>query len=310
MLSFKQGQQIAEIEYKDSKKKPKILKVADEVTDDPEIVCNNLDEILPKSFYTGLKNVSTTNMILLKKAIRTQNKNLLLQGNNTLHDAYNISNELLSELLKKNFYIPPSEGKINVIPMKESCRIGVFGASGVGKSYWIGQFLKQYKRRYKKNQIYVFSPILDDSAFSESKPIYIRIDETILNDLLSIEEFSNSCCIFDDIESVKDKKVREAVLHFRDAVLETGRHENITCMCVSHIILNGSETKRLLNEAEEVVLFPRSNFNAIKNLCSRYYGMSRDDLNYIKQIGEKSRSITIKRAFPTCIISEQNVRVI
>lgn len=309
MLSFTKGQTIAEIVYKD-KKKPKDIKLLDETMETPEIIPKNLDELLPKSFYSGLRNVSSTNLLLLKKAIKTQNKNLIANGNNALQSAFNTANELLIELCKKNFYIPPSEGSIECLPLQESSRVSIFGPSGVGKSTWTGNFLQQYKKKFKKNKIYVFSPIRGDTAFDKVKVDYIRLDDSILDEPLEIKEFTDSVCVFDDIESINDKKIKDAVEKFRDICLECGRHENITTLCISHIILNGPATKRMLNESDQVVVFARSNFNAIKNLCTRYYGFSKDDINYLKQIGEKSRWQVIKRSFPTCIISSNNIRVL
>jgi hypothetical protein len=308
-LSYTRGQPIAEIIYKDKRKK-KEIKLLDEIPEKPDIVCNNLDELLPKSFYSGLRNISSTNLILLKKAIKAQNPNILPLRNNIIVEAYRLASELLEELCKKNYYIPKSEGHLEVLPLNESSRISVFGPSGVGKSTWTGTFLKQYSSRYKKNDIFVFSPIKGDSAFDKVKVNYVKIDDNILDDPLDISEFENSCCVFDDIESINDKKLQEAVIFFRDICLETGRHKNITTLCISHIILNGSQSKKMLNESDQVVVFPRSNMNAIKNLVVRYYGFSKDDVNYLKHIGEKSRWTCIKRSFPTCIISENNIRVI
>ncbi|MBS1737344.1 MAG: ATP-binding protein [Bacteroidetes bacterium] len=322
MISFTKGQTIAEVVYKDPQKKSlgafssdkklkkKEIKLFDETLDQPEIIPNNLDEMLPKSFYSGLRNISSTNLILLKKAIKTQNKKLLPIGNNAMNDAYNAANLLLIELCKKNFFIPPTEGYIECLPLQESSRVSIFGPSGVGKSTWTGNFLEQYHKKYKKNKIYVFSPIREDGAFKKVETEYVRLEDSILDHPLQIQEFKDSCCVFDDIESINDKKIRQSIETFRDICLETGRHENITTLCISHVILNGPSTKRMLNESDQVVVFARSNFNAIKNLCVRYYGFSRDDVNYLKQIGEKSRWQCIKRSFPTCIISQNNIRVI
>ena len=311
MLSLKTGQPIADVIYTDKKKKPKTLKLSEDITEVPEIIPDHLDELLPKSFYSGLRNVSSTGMILLKKAIKSRSP-ALLQGSAHLNDIYRAAVVILEDIVKKSFYIAPGEGHLEVLPLQESSRISIMGPSGVGKSTWVGNFLLQYRKKYKKNKIFVFSPILDDDAFN--KPTldvsYVKLDDTLLADPLDISEFENSCLIFDDIESINDKKLQEAVIFFRDVCLETGRHRNITVLCVSHIILNGAQSKKMLNESDEVVVFPRSNFNAIKNLCIRYYGFTKDDVNYLKTIGQQSRWAMVKRSFPTCIVSSNAIRIL
>ncbi|MBS1735273.1 MAG: ATP-binding protein [Bacteroidetes bacterium] len=309
MLSFKKGQTIAKIIFKE-KKKDKDIKLEEDMTDLPQIVPKNLDELIPKSFYSGLRSVSSINLILLKKAIRTQNRSLLPGTNRALQSSFDTAKELLTELCKKNLYIPPSEGSIECVPLQESSRIAVLGPSGVGKSTWTGNFLKQYHQKYKMNKIYIFSPIDDDNAFKGIPLEYIRLDQSTVDDPMDIAEFYNSICVFDDVESIKDKAIKEAIQKFMDICLETGRHKNITTLCVSHIILNGPSTKRMLNESDQVVVFPRSNFNAIKNLCVRYYGFDKDTINYLKDIGQRSRWAVIRRSYPTCIISSNNVRVV
>ena len=312
MLSFKSGQQIAEIEYKskkDAKNKPKTIYVKDDEGDKNEMIGVNKDDILPKSFYTGLKNTGTTQLVLLKRAIR-ESKPGYLANNMNLKTAYDQAQLLLKDLEKKYFVIPKSEGNIKPIPLQESSRMGVFGPSGVGKSTFIAQWLKTYKEKYPKNSIFVFSPKLNDPAFDKIKNLhYVKIDDSILASPLDVSEFQNSVCIFDDIESITNKALNEAVRRFRDQCYEVGRApHNITTIAVHHVILANQATKIILNESEEVVLFPKSNFSAVSNLCRRYYGFDRDQLNYLKDV--PSRWVVIKRSYPTCIISENAVKVL
>jgi len=309
MLSFKSGQQIAEVEFKNKKMKPKTLYVKDDEGEKSDITGLDKSEILPKSFYTGLKNVGTTQIALLKKAIK-ESKVGYLANNLNLKLAYEEAQKLLKDLERKNYIIPRTDGQINPIPLQESSRIGVFGPSGVGKSTFISKWLKTYKEKYKKNKIYIFSPKLDDPAFKGIKDLhYVKLDDTILSNVLDVTEFPNSVCIFDDIESITDRALNNAVRIFRDQCYEIGRAPtNITTIAVHHIILGNQATKIILNESEEVVLFPKSNFSAVSNLCRRYYGFGRDDLNYLKEV--PSRWVVIKRSYPTCIISENAVKVL
>lgn len=310
MLSFKSGQQIAEIEYKNPKLKSKTIYVKDEdEIEKSEIKVSDRSEILPKSFYTGLKNVGTTQISLLKRAIK-ENKKGYLSNSINLSEAYEQGQYLLKELEKKNFIIPKSEGRIIPLPLAESSRIGVFGPSGVGKSTFISNWIKTYKKIYKKNKIYIFSPKLEDDAFKNIKDLfYVKLDDSILEKPLDVAEFPNSICIFDDIESITNKSINDAVRRFRDQCYEIGRNPaKITTIAVHHVILANEKTKIILNESEEVVLFPKSNFSAVSNLCRRYYGFDRDQINYLKEV--PSRYVVIKRSYPTCIISENAVKVI
>ncbi|MBS1735807.1 MAG: hypothetical protein JSS98_04290 [Bacteroidetes bacterium] len=309
MLSFKSGQAVAEVVFKDKKLKSKPIYVKDDDGSKNEMLSVNKDEILPKSFYTGLKNMGTTQLALLKKAIR-ENKIGYLANSRNLMEAFSQAQVLLSDIGKQNFLIPKSEGDVKPVPLQESSRMAVFGPAGVGKSTFISNWLKTYKEKYPKNHIYIFSPKLDDPAFKKIKDLdYVKLDDTVLSNVLNVSEFIDSCCVFDDIESITNKALNEAIRRFRDQCYEIGRAPtNITTIAVHHVILANQATKIILNESEEVVLFPKSNFSAVSNLCRRYYGFDKDQLNYLKSV--PSRWVVIKRSYPTCIISENAVKVI
>ena len=84
--------------------------------------------------------------------------------------------------------------------------------------------------------------------------------------------------------------------------------KNIKTIAVHHVILARDKTKIILNESDQVVLFPKSNFSQIESLCRRYYGMTKDQLNYIRDI--PSRYVVVKRSYPTTILSENAVKIL
>lgn len=309
MLSFKSGQRIAEVNYAKKKKGKKdnlTIYVKDNDTEKSEITHINRANLLPSSFF---KKLPPTNVQLLKKALNESKKGYL-NNNLNLQALYDDGQQKLEKLEKKYFEIPPEIGKIEAVPMQESSRIGVFGPAGVGKSTWIGNFFKKYLQYYKDNKIYIFSPKLNDPAFEKIKAVeYVKIDDSILHDPLNVDEFRDSICVFDDIESITDKKLNNAVRVFRDQCYEIGRAPyNITTIAVHHVILGNERTKVILNESDEVVLFPKSNFAAISNLCKRYYGFTKDQLEYVRDV--PSRWVVVKRSFPTTVISENAVKIL
>lgn len=309
MLSLKKGIPVCEIIDTKGKNKPKKIFInADDEDEDENSSFPILerDQIIPKSFFTELRGINGSNMLLLKAAIR-DNKTDLIEKKIPLMDAFKKASAILKELEGKHYIHPKGKGKLEVIPSHESSRIFVAGASGAGKSTWIGNFLKQYKSKYKKNKIYIFSPVLDDEAFASVKPEYIKLDESVVEEPLQLEEFSNSCLVFDDVESISDKYILEAVRKFADMCLEAGRHENITTIIVSHILLNGNFTKRALNECC-VCIFPKSNFAQVQNLCRRYYGFTKNEFDYMKNL--KSRWVYIHKTYPITMISEHEIKIV
>ena len=91
-------------------------------------------------------------------------------------------------------------------PTRERDIIYITGASGSGKSYYTRKYLEEYKKKFKHNEIYLFSALPEDSSIDPLKPKRIRIDESLHEDPIPIEEFANSCVIFDDVDCISDKK--------------------------------------------------------------------------------------------------------
>ena len=305
MISLKSGQRIAEVKLGKKKSDKQIIYVKDDELGASEINHNDRSKLLPPSFF---KRLPPANAQLLKTAINTKNKKML-NDNLNLQAQYDMAQEQLQKLEKKYLEVPHNI-KIEPIPMQESSRIGVFGPAGVGKSTWISNFFNKYLEYYKDNKIYIFSPKLDDPAFKKIKNVhYVKLDDSLIKDPLDVSEFKDSICCFDDIESITDKRLNNAVRIFRDQCYEIGRAPtNITTIAVHHVILGNDRTKVILNESDEVVVFPKSNFSAISNLCKRYYGFTKDQLEYLRDV--PSRWAVIKRSFPTTIISENAVKVL
>ncbi|MFM7986305.1 MAG: hypothetical protein ACKPKO_44030, partial [Candidatus Fonsibacter sp.] len=85
-----------------------------------------------------------------------------------------------------------------------------------------------------------------------------------------------SVCIFDDIDVISDKKIREAVYNILNQILEIGRHFKIHCIVTNHLPTNGKDTRRVLNEAHTVIYFPHSAGGQIKYLLEEYVGIGQE----------------------------------
>ena len=76
----------------------------------------------------------------------------------------------------------------------------------------------------------MFSSLKEDESLDSIKPKRFKIDETLWKDPIEAEELKDSAIIFDDIDVISDRKIKEAVYNILNKVLEIGRHCT-TCAC-------------------------------------------------------------------------------
>ena len=193
----------------------------------------------------------------------------------------------------------------------DSFRLSIFGPSGVGKSTFVSSVIKEYKKKYKKNKVYMISPTKDDDAYANLKDViqYIKIDDSLITDPMEFTEFSNALIIFDDSEMLSAKKdINKAIETFRNQILENGRKSKISCIVINHTAQNGMQTKKILNECQLTCVFPKSNFSAVARLAKTYWGFDKDQINYLRTI--PSRYVIVKSSFPQAILSEHQLKLI
>lgn len=202
----------------------------------------------------------------------------------------------------------PQESKFQIIPdyNKERDIIYITGASGSGKTTFTAGYIKEYKKTYKKNEIYVFSALKEDETLDKLGIKRVNVGKNLIEDPLTIDDFKNSLVIFDDIDVISDKKVREAVYKILNAILETGRHTKTSCVNTNHLPTAKNETRRVLNEAHAIVYFPHSgSVRGINYLLTDYVGLTKEDIQVIK--GMKSRWCCIYKNYPQIAMTERNL---
>jgi len=212
----------------------------------------------------------------------------------------------------KEYKAPTKEQTFQQIPNITTERqiLYVTGASGSGKSYFTKAFTDQYKKIYPKREVYLFSSISDDSSIDKVKNLKrIKLTPEFLMDDITVQDFKDSLVIFDDTDVILDKKMKIKITGILNSILETGRHFNVSCIYTSHVACDGRETKRILNEAHSITIFPHGlGGRALKYLLDSYLGLDREQVKRIKRL--QSRWVSILKTFPMVILSEKEAFVL
>jgi len=196
---------------------------------------------------------------------------------------------------------------IQQIPNKQQERqiLYITGASGSGKSYYTQLYCSEYKKLFPKNEIYLFSSINEDSSIDKIKGLQrFILNDAFLKEEIIAEDFKNSMVIFDDTDVISNKALKFKINSILNILLETGRHFNASVIYTSHIATAGIDTKRILNEAHSITIFPSSlGGRSLKYLLDNYLGFDKEQIKKVKKLD--SRWTTICKTFPMVILSEK-----
>jgi len=196
------------------------------------------------------------------------------------------------------------------IPNKKSERdvVMITAPSGSGKSHFCREYLKIYHKMYPDNKVYLFSSLEKDETLDPLtfiKRIKVKSPAFLTMDL-KIEDFKNTCVLFDDCDCIRDKAILKQVYGIMNMVLETGRHEACTVLVTSHAATNGIQTRTILREAKSVVIFPKTmGARNLKYLLTDYFGLDKSELKRVKDA--PGRWVSIFRTFPVVCMSQDEV---
>ena len=182
------------------------------------------------------------------------------------------------------------------------------GSTLSGKSYLANKYAHDYLKQNKKNKVVLFTGVENDD-YADIKNLHrIRIDDSILENPIKLEELHDSLAIFDDIMAVSDKELRNEVCKIRDRVLSAGRHHNIDALILQQNMLDGFNTKSTLNNCFQVAIFPRSSGkHQASNYLERYMKLPKDKIHDI--MNRNSRWVLINLVNPNYLITERDAQI-
>ena len=195
-------------------------------------------------------------------------------------------------------------------PNTERSIIYITGKSGSGKSWYCKEWIKQYKKLYPKNPIYIFSSLDEDPTIDEIKDLKrIKLTPEFLKENFTSEDFKDSLVIADDTDCLTDKKMLKHVNKILDSILQIGRHWKTSLLNTSHISCNGASTKMILNECNNIVFFPSGMGNRnLKYLLDNYLGLDKKQIETVKSL--ETRWCCITKSYPSVLISEKDIYIV
>jgi hypothetical protein len=325
MLSFKKGDRkiavikggkhhnkILKYNDKDSEQKTIRFEESDEESSEEERDFDFPLEYLDDDFFDkkikGRKTLDKKNKKIdsLQKAICKKRCNHL---DDDLKPLYREARKEIKEKIKKEYII---EDTGHLYPLPQTSENGsergmVCGPSGSGKSTYVSEYIKNYRKLHPKSKVWVFSRLSSDPALDKHKINRIMLDKGIVENPIEPKELSDgkhTLCIFDDIDTIPDKDIKNAVRKLRDDINETGRHDKISNISTSHQICNYKLTRDLLLESAFVTFFPKSGMQAqARSFLKTYCGLDKPTIEKILAL--PSRWVTIYKTYPIMVLHQK-----
>jgi hypothetical protein len=211
-----------------------------------------------------------------------------------------------------NLDVDEDEERIQQMPDKDTWRsiLYVTAPSGAGKSYYCKNYILEYKKVFPKNSIYLFSALLEDETLDSIKSIKrIKYNTEFMTNDFVISDFKHSLIIFDDVDAMTNKYLKEKVYQILAMILNTGRHQYVSVIYTSHMASKGNETKGILAECHSLTIFPKTaGKRSLQYLLESNFGLDTKQIKSLKKID--SRHITIVKSYPIVILAENKIFVL
>lgn len=263
------------------------------------------NDILGKNFYGNVKGrLNCVKVNKLQECIKNRSE----PDENELKYLYNDALNTISSRKGKEIIL--DEGEIYPMFDKEKERqvFYVAGKSGSGKSRYIANLIKAYYKVFKNRPCFVFSNKTSDKAFDGIKINRIKLDESLIDDPIKLDEISKSLVVFDDIEYTGNKQIDGELERLKNLILNQGRDKEISFVLVSHVMNNYSKTRNIFVELDVVTIYPSTTSEyALEYLLHKYFGFDKKQIKKIKCL--PSKWVTIFRD-PFTVVYEKGCYLI
>ena len=160
--------------------------------------------------------------------------------------------------------------------------------------------------------VYKFSSVENDPSFKPLRDLmgekFVYKDPRELTpEECNVKSYDKkSVLIFDDINSISDKRIRNMVINFRDNCLEVARHRSLVVLSSDHLMHARQLTAKLRNSSAFMVFYPRNSPKPIDHVLEHNMAMNRfERVDLIKKIIKEGRSQFIRMDSPSYLINSK-----
>ena len=192
--------------------------------------------------------------------------------------------------------------------------VGVFGASGSGKSYSVCQLLLRDPALHTYERLVLIGSVgEDDPSYAPLKDElftkfnFINTKDITQSDLV-VRDYAHCALIFDDIDSEANPKLRKAIQLFRDRCLQTARHFSIRIINTAHLFNSYRETAKIRNSARWLFIFPRSIPHTLVQILEKTYNFKKSAALHLTNLCKRDGRLTvIHKNAPTYLMTPKRL---
>lgn len=230
------------------------------------------------------------------------------QKNETMIDLKSSDNinELMQELVI-------NDDELKLVPLMVmhdgDCpnRVYISGQSYCGKSYCAAQLCQDFNQVFPKAKVAYISYNEDDKSCNDKNIdnfLKINVDENIMQDPLTLDEFHDKCVVFDDIEAFGDPRIIKELENFMIKCINTGRHKSIATIVCRQKLLDGHRSSSILNGVHQLISFPHSGSRfQLRNYLDRYLHLPKKKIEKILNV--PSRWVLLNLVNPMYCLHEK-----
>jgi len=189
--------------------------------------------------------------------------------------------------------------------------IMISAKQGAGKSYYLKQFIKNYKKIYKNNKVYLMSESKSDKALDDIVK-RIPLDQFVEADIKWDDIPDCSLLAFDDIDCLESTRengfLKKKLYHLMNSSIQNARKKHITVVQTLHCPTDGATSKIILQSCSSFVFFLNSISYQHKRAFKEYLGLDKDDVKKI--LNMKGRYVCIFNSSPMVIMGEREIYIL